>query len=161
MDDDNAATISPNRTVLCGKSWTAYIGSVILALVLFFGLLPAAFLWQPLAAAGVLLVSILGVGYRVLEIRSYQLYYDDVGVWLYSGILPWKKGMSGVKWRDMDEASFVPDFWSWLFKSYSIRIGHRYTKASEISLTGMARGKDVVAALNARQQELIRAHVIV
>ena len=159
--DDNAATISPNRTVLCGKSWTAYLGTVLLALVLFCALVPAVFLWNPLAAAGVLLVSVLGVAYRVLDIRSYQLYYDDVGVWLYSGILPWKKGMAGVKWRDMDEATFVPNFWSWLFKSYSIRIGHRFTKSSEISLTGMARGKDVVAALNARQQELIRAHVIV
>ncbi len=161
MDECNAIPIAPNGTILCGKSWTAYIGMALLALVLFFGLLPAAFWWSERAAAGVLLVSALVVGYRVLHIRSYQLYYDDLGVWLYSGILPWKKGLSGVKWRDMDEASFVPNFWSWLFKSYSIHIGHRFTESSGMSLTCMAHGKDVVAALNAQHQYLIREHLIV
>jgi len=89
-----------------------------------------------------------------------QLYYDDVGVWVYAGVLPWKKGVTGVKWRDMDEATFVQGFWSWITRSYTIRIGHRFTKASEIVLTDIAKGKDVVTTLNARQQELIRANVI-
>ncbi|MES2741282.1 MAG: hypothetical protein V4754_10055 [Pseudomonadota bacterium] len=161
MEEDNASSIRSHATLVCGKSWTAYIGTVILALLLFFGLLPAAFTWNELAAAGVLVASALLVGYRVLVIRSYQLYYDDVGVWLYSGILPWTKGVVGVKWRDMDEATFVQNFWSWLFKSYAIRIGHRFTKSSEIYLTSMARGKNAVVRLNARHQEMIRSHTIV
>lgn len=161
MEEDNASAIAPSATLLCGKAWTAYIGSVILALILFLGALPAAFQLSELAAAIVLALSALLVGYRVLQIRSYQLYYDDVGVWLSSGILPWSKGVTGVKWRDMDEATFTPGFFSWLFKSYTIRIGHRFTKTSEIVLTSMARGKDAVIALNARQQEMIRRGAIV
>ena len=38
-------------------------------------------------------------------------------------------------WRDMDEATFEQGFWSWLTRSYTVRIGHRFTKGSEIRLT--------------------------
>lgn len=161
MAEENAITIGPRATLLCGKAWTAYVGTVLLALILFGAVLPLSFKWNELAAAGVLALSALVVGYRILVIRSCRLYYDDVGVWLYSGILPWSRGLVGVKWRDMDEATFVQNFWSWLSRSYSIRINHRYTKSSEIFLTSMARGKQAVATLNARQQEMIRNHTIV
>jgi hypothetical protein len=160
MEEDNATRPAGHGTLLAVKSWTAYL-SVLLAALILFGIgLPLAFQWNELAAAAVMLLSVLVVGYRILLIRSVQLYYDDVGVWLYSGILPWARGVQGVKWRDMDEATFVQSFWSWLFRSYSIRIGHRYTKASEILLTRMARGKDAVATLNAHHQELIRSNAI-
>lgn len=155
--DENQAQPGPQATLLSTKSWTAYVGTAIWGALLFFGLLPLSFLWNQLAAFGVLVCSALFVGYRALKIRSYRLYHDDVGVWLYSGILPWSKGVSGVKWRDMDEATFVTGFWSWLAKSYTIRISHRFTKASEIVLPSMARGHLAVATINARLQEKIRA----
>lgn len=160
MDEDNAARAGKHGTPLSRKAWTAYVGTVLLAVILFGFALPLAFQWSELAAGGVLLASALLVGYRVLVIRSVQLYYDDVGVWLYAGILPWSKGVQGVKWRDMDEATFEQSFWSWLFKSYAIRIGHRFTKASEIRLTHMARGKEAVTTLNAHHQELIRSNAL-
>lgn len=157
--EDNRSTIAPNAILLCGKSWTAYINVTLLALVLIV-LTGLTYLWLPLAAAVVFVVSLLIVGYSWLVIRSFRLYYDDIGVWAYSGILPWNKGVSGVKWRDMDEATFEPGFWSWLFKSYSIRIGHRFTKSSEIFLTGMAHGREAVTTLNARQQDMIRSGTV-
>lgn len=160
MEEDNAVAPSAQAQVVGVKSWIAYAGTLVLAALLFFGALPLAFMWNQLAAGAVLVASALLVGYRLLLLRSVQLYYDDVGVWVYSGILPWKKGLSGVKWRDMDEATFVQGFWSWATRSYTIRIGHRFTKASEIVLTNIAGGKDAVASLNARQQALIRANVI-
>lgn len=160
MEEDNASRPAGHGTLLCVKSWTAYLNTLLLALLLFGFALPLAFRWNELAAGAVMLSAVLVVGYRLLLIRSVQLYYDDVGVWLYSGILPWAKGVQGVKWRDMDEATFVQSFFSWLFRSYAIRIGHRYTKDSEILLTRMARGKDAVAALNARHQQLIRSNVL-
>jgi hypothetical protein len=158
MEEDNAARPSANAHVVGVKSWIAYVGITLLAALLFFGLLPLAFMWNQLAAGAVLVGSAIVVGYQLLMLRSVQLYYDDIGVWVYSGVLPWKKGLSGVKWRDMDEATFVPGFWSWITRSYTIRIGHRFTKASEIWLTQIANGKDAVTTLNARQQELIRAN---
>lgn len=160
MEEDIAAGAPPRAHVIGVKSWIAYAGLALLAALLFFGLLPLAFVWNQAAAAAVLVASALLVGYRFLLVRSVQLYYDDVGVWLYSGVLPWKKGVSGVKWRDMDEATFVNGFWSWATRSYTVRIGHRFTKDSEIVLTNIARGKDAVATINARLQELIRANAL-
>jgi hypothetical protein len=160
MDEDYAVSAAPNAHVIGVKSWLAYAGTFVLAAVLFFGLLPLAFLWNQIAAAAVFIVSALLVGYRLLELRSVQLYYDDVGVWVVSGILPWKKGVTGVKWRDMDEATFVQGFWNWLTRSYTVRIGHRFTKSSEIVLTNIARGKDAVTTINGKLQELIRANLV-
>ena len=162
MDQDTSSTMSPTAIHLCGKSWTAYIGVFISALILFFGALPLAYQYVgELAAGAVMLVAVLYVGYTVLSIRSVQLYYDDVGVWAYGGILPWTKGVMGVKWRDMDEATFGQGFWSWLFKSYSIRIGHRFTKSSEIYMTSMSHGKEAAGILNNELQTLIRSRSIV
>ncbi|MFL6672032.1 MAG: hypothetical protein ACJ8LG_01930 [Massilia sp.] len=160
MDEDNAANASPNAQVIGVKSWLAYAGVAALAALLFFVLLPLAFLWNQVAAGAVLVLSALLVGYRFLLVRSVQLYVDDIGVWVYSGVLPWKKGVTGVKWRDMDEATFVNGFSSWATRSYTVRIGHRFTKESEIVLTNIARGKDAVATINAKHQDLIRANVI-
>jgi hypothetical protein len=161
MTDQDTATHVPAAAIVVGvKSWIAYFGTLLLAALLFFGLLPLAFMWNEIAAGVVFLASAIVIGYRLLLLRSVQLYYDDVGVWTYSGILPWKKGVSGVKWRDMDEATFAPGFWSWVTGSYTVRIGHRFTKANEIVLTNIARGKTAVATLNAYQQELLRTNRI-
>lgn len=158
MEQDVASNIGKHGTPLGGKAWTAYLGPVLLALILFGAALPLAFHWSEWAAAGVMVFTVLVVGYRILLVRSYQLYYDDVGVWMYRGILPWSKGLVGVKWRDMDEATFAPSFWSWLLRSYTIRVGHRFTKSSEIVMTQMAGGKNAVTVLNTQLQNLIRAN---
>ena len=155
MEEDNASSTGPRAHVVGVKSWIAYVGVFIMALLLYC-LVPLAFYFNEIAAAAVMVVVTIIVGYRVMLLRSVQLYYDDVGVWVFSGILPWKKGVAGVKWRDMDEATFEQGFWSWISGSYTIRIGHRFTKASEIRLTDIARGKDAVTKLNAHHQSLIR-----
>ncbi len=160
MEEDIAVSATPRANVIGVKSWLAYTWLALLAALLFFGLLPLAFMWNQAAAAVVLVGSALLVAYRFLQVRSVQLYYDDVGVWVYSGVLPWKKGVSGVKWRDMDEATFVNGFWSWATRSYTVRIRHRFTKDSEIVLTRIARGKGAVATINARLQDLIRANAL-
>jgi hypothetical protein len=160
MEEENAVARSPNAQVIGTKSWLAYAGTILLAVLLFGGLLPLAFLWNEIAAGIVFVVSAIYIGYRLLLLRSLQLYFDEVGVWVYQGILPWNRGVTGVKWRDMEDASFVQTFWSWLTRSYTIRIGHRFTKTSEIVLTHIGSGHKVVAALNSRHQQLIRDGVV-
>lgn len=159
MDEQNAAAASKAQ-VIGLKSWLAYAGVLALAIVLFGVLLPLAFLWHELAALAVLILSAILVAYEFLLVRSVQLYMDDLGVWVHSGVLPWKKGVSGVKWRDMDEATFINGFKSWATRSYTVRIGHRFTKDSEIVLTNIARGKEAVAIVNARHQALIRTGAV-
>lgn len=162
MDQDVASALPPQAHVVGVKSWLAYAGVIVLGLVLI-GLSGALRMYDvvdDLVSAGLLLVSAIVVVYRFLMVRSVQLYYDDIGVWAFSGVLPWKKGVAGVKWRDMDEATFEQSFWSWVTGSYTIHIGHRYTKASEILLTNIANGKYTVSVLSARHQEMIRAGII-
>jgi hypothetical protein len=159
MEERNAPAL-PKAEVIGVKSWLAYAGVLALAVLLFGVLLPLAFLWHEMAALAVLILSALLVAYEFLLVRSVQLYMDDLGVWVHSGVLPWKKGVSGVKWRDMDEATFMNGFTSWATRSYTVRIGHRFTRDSEIVLTNIARGKEAVAVVNARHQGLIRAGVV-
>jgi hypothetical protein len=157
MDQGITSHITKDATALGGKSWTAYLRLAIITLVAV--IVSAALMHYTHAWIGlvVLLLALLHVGYQFAVIRSYRLYFDDVGVWLYSGILPWNKGIAGVKWRDLDEAVFYQSMWSWISKSYSIRIGHRFTKSSEIMLDHWARGNDAVVAINEHHQAMIRA----
>lgn len=160
MDQDNSANIPSNITSLGGKSWTAYIRVIIIGFVSLFIVTPLA--WRASVGTGlvVLLLSLGFTAYQFLELKSYHLYFDDIGVWIYSGILPWKKGVAGVKWRDLDEAVYFQSIGSWLFKSYSIRIGHRFTKSSEILLSNMAHGHEIVMAINGRHQDLVRENAL-
>ncbi|MGJ9419254.1 hypothetical protein ACHAC9_16040 [Massilia sp. CMS3.1] len=155
MDEQNALA-SSTAQVIGVKSWLAYAGVLALAVILFGVLLPLAFLWHDMAALAVLLLSALLVAYEFLHVRSVQLYMDELGVWVHSGVLPWKQGITGVKWRDMDEATYVNGFRSWATRSYTVRVKHRFTQDSEIVLTNIAGGKGAVAIVNARHQALIR-----
>lgn len=157
MDQNNAPTTSSSVTYLGSKSWTAYVGIAIVGSILFaigVGLAGSASLMGGML---LILLTALFIGYRVMELRSYRLYHDDIGVWVYSGILPWRKGVIGVKWRDVDEAVYFQTLWSWLFKSYSLRIGHRFTKSSEINLSHIALGHEAVLRINRQHEALIRA----
>jgi hypothetical protein len=160
MEEESASSSGTGHVVVGVKSWVAYLGLLLLAALCFGVLLPLAFQvpdYGDIAAAIVMAISVAVVGYRFMALRNVQLYYDDIGVWVISGVLPWQKGVSGVKWRDMDEATFEPGFWSWISRSYTVRIGHRYTKASEIRLTHIGGGKNAAGTLNARHQAMIRA----
>ena len=157
MDENNAGHAATHAQVIGRKSWLAYGGVALLAVILLGGLLPAAFLWNETAALCVLVASGAILFYRIALLRSVLLYIDDAGVWVHAGVLPWKKGVTGVKWRDVDEATYAQGFWSWLTRSYMVRIGHRFTKSNEIVLSHIGGGKHAVGLINARHQAIVRA----
>lgn len=139
-------------------SWTAYVRPVIVLFIMF--------------GIGYALTNLngwLGVFFIVfwfglfviqgLTIRSVVLYTDDQGVWVYSGIFPWSKGTRGVKWRDVEDAVYFPNFLSWLLKSYTVRIGHRFTKSSEITLSHIARGQAAVIHINDFHRTVLSAGI--
>ncbi|EOZ3451710.1 hypothetical protein [Pseudomonas aeruginosa] len=150
-------------------SWLAYVGPLLLFLVLCAGALALG--WWTLhkapseqayqiglaASAGVLLIALALFVYKLLYLRSVHLYTDDVGVWLYQGILPWRRGYRGVKWRDIEDAMYFTGFISWALRSYTVRIGHRFTKTSEILVSHLARGNKAVEHINQLHQALLRA----
>ena len=155
--EDNFIGISDSVVHLSRKAWTAYLGVAIRGLVLIVGA-SAALYWQPNYWQIILLLMVIPLAllaYQVLLLRSYRLYYDEVGVWIYSGVLPWKRGVSGVKWRDLDEAIFVNSFFSWVTGAYSIQLRHRFTKAIEITASNMSQGKQAAITVNQQQRRLL------
>lgn len=158
QDQDISSSASSAAITLCRKSWAAYFATLLRALVVTSAFVAVLVwkseIWKPVTiiwAAAMLLII-----FRWLSIRSFHLYYDDIGVWLYSGLLPWRRGVIGVKWRDLDEATFVNGFSSWISGSYTVIVRHRFTKDSEIVVTSMANGKQAVATINQQLQERIR-----
>ena len=158
MDQNNRATVPSEIASLGGKSWTAYVLVVLVGVVLAFFITPLVWVHGS-ATAGVVVLAATFVFmvYHFLHIKSFHLFFDDVGVWVYSGILPWNKGVTGVQWRDIDEAVYFQSMGSWLFKSYSIRIGHRFTKSGQILLSHWTRGHEAVMAINMKHQNMVRA----
>ena len=139
MDEINEQEAS-NQDVIARKAWTAYVWptsvTVIVSAVMgsfdfFLGTLPVLYFL-----------------YSIFMIRSYKLYINNEGVWIYSGIFPWNKGSNGVKWRDLDSAIYYTGFLSWAFKSYRMMISHRFTKDNEIFLTHMWCGDQAVMKIN-------------
>jgi len=149
-----------NSTVLLSRiSWLAYVSEVIsirtaiVAVIVYaiYSFTDQSILY-PSIIAGLYVLFML---YNIIWLRTIKLFYDDQGIWLYRGILPWNKGSSGVKWRDLDEAVYFTGFFSWLFKSYKIKLGHRFTKANELMLPYMHRGNNAVLEIN--NQHKLRA----
>lgn len=84
----------------------------------------------------------------VAELRVVRLFTNEQGVWVRHGLWPWRRGVSGVKWRDISEASFAQNFSSWMTKSYAVRIGHRFTNSQEIRLNNVLNGHQAAAHIN-------------
>jgi len=139
--------LNSERQVISKKSWTAYVGPLLILLILFLISISFHLLLGVIPAA----LAVLAI----LNIRSVELYINDDGVWIYSGIFPWNKGSAGVKWRDLDEAVYFTGFFSWALKSYTLRISHRFTKDSEIVLSHMKVGDVAVQSINERHKASI------
>jgi len=157
MDADFSQPIGGDGTTIGKKAWTAYVGVAIVVLVLLVLIAPIVWHLSVPFGAGLVLVSVAWAAYKFAELGAYRLYYNEMGVWLYSGILPWSKGVRGVKWRDLDDATYTRSMGSWLLKSYSIRIGHRFTRSNELVLTGIAHGDKAVMTINQKLQEMASA----
>lgn len=135
-------------------SWVAYVRPLIVFLILcgLSVLLAAVNEW--LCVVGVV-VSFLLFVYQVLLLRTVSIYTNANGVWMFRGLFPWSKGITGVKWRDLEEASFFMGFVSWACNSYSIRVGHRFTKTSEMFIANVRDGKDAVEHINSTHMQMI------
>ena len=128
-------------------SWLAYLQVTVVFMILAALAVSLAALNQALGVIAVFAALAL-YAYQVVYLRSMVLFTNDDGVWLYRGILPWNKGIVGVKWRDIEDAVFYTGFLSWAFNSYTLRVGHRFTKSSELTLNNVKFGREAVAHIN-------------
>lgn len=85
---------------------------------------------------------------RLIYLRKVRLYLNENGVYVRRGIFPWTKGVYGTAWRDIADANYFTGFIPWLTKSYRVRVGHRFTKTSEIVVANVSRGNEAVMKIN-------------
>jgi len=151
--------------ILGKKSWLAYVKSFVLSFVfvmlgsLIVGILDV-FIDFPISYEvfnNIIYPIVLLVfsAYKLWDTSSYILYYDTEGIWYFSGVLPWTKGVRGVRWRDLDNATCRIGAISWFTNSYDVRINHRYTKENEIYLSDMWKGNKIVEIINEEHNRLI------
>ncbi|EFF9667480.1 MULTISPECIES: hypothetical protein [Enterobacterales] len=95
----------------------------------------------------IVLFSILFV-LRLIYLSKIRLYLNKNGVYVRRGIFPWTKGVYGTAWRDIADANYYTGFIPWLTKSYRVRVGHRFTKTSEIIVPNVSRGNEAVMKIN-------------
>jgi len=154
MNESESSDFSSQRHASYRMSWVAYVRPVLVFLVT---LVIGIALFKVSAWLGVIgCTAAIGLfAFNILSVRSVHLYTDDIGVWVYRGVLPWNRGIVGVKWRDLEDAIYFTGFLSWLFKSYTVRVGHRFTKTSELVLVHVARGNLAVEHINQLHHQIL------
>lgn len=135
-------------------SWVAYVRPLVLFLALAtLGLIvsqsarDADFI---LAGYGILFIGIIKVVYDIAWRRRLRLYTDRNGVWVARGFLPGKRGVSGMAWRDIDEAACESGLFGWLTRSYRICVYQREPASGDLVIDHIKHGHLVVAAINER-----------
>lgn len=159
---DNEFQLGDSGQVVTGPygiSWLAYVAPTLVWLLVA-GIGAVMVVYYVVVGAAVMVIATAVYVYQFMLLRSVRLYADEMGVWMFRGILPWAKGVSGVKWRDLDEAVFYQTFWGWLMKTHNLRIGHRFTRESEIFAQSIFRGDVAVREINQHHMELIRRGMI-
>lgn len=139
-----------NALLQCRLSWTVYVRQLVM-LALLWGVALGAQRYMPqwvLPVWGVVGLLSVVIVYTLCWLRTVRLVATPSGVWLYRGILPWRRGAVGIKWRDMEDAAFVPGFGSWLLNTYDIRVGNRFARSHDLVMNHAYGGREVVTRLN-------------
>lgn len=129
-------------------SWVAYVAPIV-AWFIRAAFLSLAHYWNYSVAVGLQLLNLVWLAYDIWWLARVQLVIDQQGVWLQRGVLPWAKGMIGVKWRDVNEAVYATGFVSWLLRSYRVVVSHRFTQDVELNVSHVKRGHKAVEMINA------------
>jgi hypothetical protein len=166
MTQDLLPAIHAEENVLLSKkAWTAYVSLTIYALIfLIVGILMIVLGTDgtPLRTIGIIeiVVVLLIAGYKWLKLRTITLYYNSMGVWEFSGLFPWNRGVRGVKWRDLEQATFDTGFFAWALRSNTIRLGHRFTRTNEVVVSHMSHAREAVVTVNDALAELARKNML-
>ncbi|HEQ1857044.1 TPA: hypothetical protein VEO38_000546 [Providencia alcalifaciens] len=132
-------------------SWVAYIRPIVTVLiVLLIGIGLSQSKTSVLSTIGniVLILGLINFICNILYIKTFYMWIDDKGVWVFRGIFPWTKGRFGTMWRDISDAVYFTGLVSWSTKSYRIRVGHRFTKTSELFIPHLKYGNLAATKIN-------------
>ena len=67
-----------------------------------------------------------------------SIFLDIDGVWVHAGVLPWSRGVFGIRYRDLDDPVLMQNLASWLFRSHTIVLRHRFASQAPIALDHMS-----------------------
>lgn len=128
-------------------SWIAYMKPLLFSGVLvFIGMIfkrdSSLFFYAMCGAAALYLV------YTVAYLRKISLFFDRSGVWIYSGLFPWDSGISGMRWRDIEDASYRPGLINWIFKTYSVSVNHRFAGKQGLNVFNVHHGDKAAMMIN-------------
>lgn len=94
--------------------------------------------------------------YQIAYNRTVVLYMDADGVWIYRGVLPWRRGVYGVKWRDIESIVYNQSLANWLTRSFPVVVIERFTQHGEIRLDHVWHGDRAVTAMNQKLMQIVR-----
>lgn len=148
---ESDAPCPENSLLHCRVAWIAYVRPVfMLALLIFVALGAQRYMPQwALPVWGAAAVACAGLIYHICLLRTVCLYADETGVWLYRGLLPWRRGAMVIKWRDMEDAAFVSGFVGWLLNANTVRVGNRFDHRHDLVMPLARNGREVATQLNA------------
>lgn len=149
MESDNIYQTTNDNTYKL--SWIAYIRPIIIfIIILIVGIALGLSKTTGFSITGYFVVLLGAVNFlcSLIFIRTLRLYLNEDGVRLFRGIFPWTKGIVGTNWRDISDANFHTGLISWATNSYRVRIGHRFTKTSELIVPHVKNGKTAVITIN-------------
>lgn len=102
------------------------------------------------AILAILFLYLAAFAYRCIYNRSVLLYMDDAGVWVRRGVMPWNRGIHGVKWRDIESVVYRQGFVNWASRSFPVTVVERFTQRGEIHLDHVRHGDQAVTRMNAK-----------
>ncbi|NWA64086.1 hypothetical protein HX773_24620 [Pantoea sp. B9002] len=129
----------------------AYIKPVGIFLIFFligFSLSQSVNQLASLAGYLIFFMALIKLSCDFIYTKTLRLYLNQDGVFMYRGIFPWTKGVVGTIWRDISDANYYTGFINWATKSYRVRVGHRFTKTSEIIIPHVKNGHEAVMEIN-------------
>lgn len=106
-----------------------------------------------------IILTLINLYCSITYVKTLKLYLNQDGVFLYRGIFPWTKGVIGTMWRDISDANYYTGFVSWATKSYRVRVGHRFTKTSEIFIPHVKNGNNAVIEINEIIKQKARSNI--
>ena len=140
-------------------SWLAYLKIFIFGILFYllsamsvFSIVSAwtaSFLGRTAGGIAFIFLSLLylsGFVYYLVKTRRCMAFTDDDGVWFYSRIFPWSRGLRGVRWENFDQAQFRTGIFSWLCRSYTVYLLDRYGKT--VMIKDLSDGRDWSASVN-------------
>ena len=101
-----------------------------------------------------ILLMILVILYHLLLIYQSSkklLIIDSEGVWYQEGIFPWTKVGSGLTWKNFERAWITQGFISWVTRSYTLNVYHRYNSDIRFRIQHMPR--QVVDLVNEQSEK--------